>query len=210
MKKYLYFTAAAFTALCLASCGQNSETVSENESQNPVIEAIMSRRSIRKYKDTPVEREKLQLIAECGVNAPNGMNAQRWEVRIVDNAETIAAISEEYKKANPQILERDPGFKNMFRNAPAVICIAVPIGDDGVNAGLMGENMILAAQSLGLGTVCLGGPVNFLKNSEPGKEFIGKLGFSQDYSLLYMIGVGYPDESPAAKPRDLGKIKFVD
>ena len=210
MKKYLYFTAAAFTALCLASCGQNSETVSENESLNPVIEAIMSRRSIRKYKDTPVEREKLQLIAECGVNAPNGMNAQRWEVRIVDNAETIAAISEEYKKANPQILERDPGFKNMFRNAPAVICIAVPIGDDGVNAGLMGENMILAAQSLGLGTVCLGGPVNFLKNSEPGKEFIGKLGFSQDYSLLYMIGVGYPDESPAAKPRDLGKIKFVD
>ena len=210
MKKYLYFTAAAFTALCLASCGQNSETVSENESQNPVIEAIMSRRSIRKYKDTPVEREKLQLIAECGVNAPNGMNAQRWEVRIVDNAETIAAISEEYKKANPQILERDPGFKNMFRNAPAVICIAVPIGDDGVNAGLMGENMILAAQSLGLGTVCLGGPVNFLKNSEPGKEFIGKLGFSQDYSLLYMIWVGYPDESPAAKPRDLGKIKFVD
>ena len=210
MKKYLYFTAAAFTALCLASCGQNSETVSENESQNPVIDAIMSRRSIRKYKDTPVEREKLQLIAECGVNAPNGMNAQRWEVRIVDNAETIAAISEEYKKANPQILERDPGFKNMFRNAPAVICIAVPIGDDGVNAGLMGENMILAAQSLGLGTVCLGGPVNFLKNSEPGKEFIGKLGFSQDYSLLYMIGVGYPDESPAAKPRDLGKIKFVD
>lgn len=210
MKKYLYFTAAAFTALCLASCGQNSETVSENESQNPVIEAIMSRRSIRKYKDTPVEREKLQLIAECGVNAPNGMNAQRWEVRIVDNAETIAAISEEYKKANPQILERDPGFKNMFRNAPAVICIAVPSGDDGVNAGLMGENMILAAQSLGLGTVCLGGPVNFLKNSEPGKEFIGKLGFSQDYSLLYMIGVGYPDESPAAKPRDLGKIKFVD
>ena len=210
MKKYLYFTAAAFTALCLASCGQNSETVSENESQNPVIEAIMSRRSIRKYKDTPVEREKLQLIAECGVNAPNGMNAQRWEVRIVDNAETIAAISEEYKKANPQILERDPGFKNMFRNAPAVICIAIPEGDNGIDAGLMGENMILAAQSLGLGTVCLGGPVNFLKNSEPGKEFIGKLGFSQDYSLLYMIGVGYPDESPAAKPRDLGKIKFVD
>ena len=210
MKKYLYFTAAAFAALCLASCGQNSETVSENESLNPVIEAIMSRRSIRKYKDTPVGREKLQLIAECGVNAPNGMNAQRWEVRIVDNAETIAAISEEYKKANPQILERDPGFKNMFRNAPAVICIAIPEGDNGIDAGLMGENMILAAQSLGLGTVCLGGPVNFLKNSEPGKEFIGKLGFSQDYSLLYMIGVGYPDESPAAKPRDLGKIKFVD
>ncbi len=210
MKKYLLIPAAAFAVLCLASCGQNGETATKNDVQNPVIEAIMSRRSIRKYKDIPVEREKLQLIAECGVNAPNGMNAQRWEVRIVDNAETIAAVSEEYKKANPQIAERDPDFKNMFRNAPAVISIAVPTGDDGVNAGLMGENMILAAQSLGLGTVCLGGPVNFLKNSDAGKEFIKKLGFSQDYSLLYMIGVGYPDETPDAKPRDLSKIRFVD
>lgn len=210
MTKYLSITAAAIVALCLASCGQGGEAVKQDDGQNPVIEAIMSRRSIRKYKDTPVEREKLQLIAECGVNAPNGMNAQRWEVRIVDNAESIAAISEEYKKANPQLLERDPGFKNMFRNAPAVICVAVPAGDDGVNAGLLGENIMLAAHSIGLGTVCLGGPVRFLKDSEAGRAFIARLGFSEDYSLLYMIGVGYPDEAPDAKPRDLSKIRFVD
>lgn len=210
MKKYLSITAAAIAALCLASCGQGGEAVKQDDGQNPVIEAIMSRRSIRKYKDTPVEREKLQLIAECGVNAPNGMNAQRWEVRIVDNAESIAAISEEYKKANPQLLERDPGFKNMFRNAPAVICVAVPAGDDGVNAGLLGENIMLAAHSIGLGTVCLGGPVRFLKDSEAGRAFIARLGFSEDYSLLYMIGVGYPDEAPDAKPRDLSKIRFVN
>lgn len=210
MTKYLSITAAAIAALCLASCGQGGEAVKQDDGQNPVIEAIMSRRSIRKYKDTPVEREKLQLIAECGVNAPNGMNAQRWEVRIVDNAESIAAISEEYKTANPQLLERDPGFKNMFRNAPAVICVAVPVGDDGVNAGLLGENIMLAAHSIGLGTVCLGGPVRFLKDSEAGRAFIARLGFSEDYSLLYMIGVGYPDEAPDAKPRDLSKIRFVD
>lgn len=210
MTKYLSITAAAIAALCLASCGQGGEAVKQDDGQNPVIEAIMSRRSIRKYKDTPVEREKLQLIAECGVNAPNGMNAQRWEVRIVDNAESIAAISEEYKKANPQLLERDPGFKNMFRNAPAVICVAVPDRDDGVNAGLLGENIMLAAHSIGLGTVCLGGPVRFLKDSEAGRAFIARLGFSEDYSLLYMIGVGYPDEAPDAKPRDLSKIRFVD
>lgn len=210
MTKYLSITAAAIAALCLASCGQGGEAVKQDDGQNPVIEAIMSRRSIRKYKDTPVEREKLQLIAECGVNAPNGMNAQRWEVRIVDNAESIAAISEEYKKANPQLLERDPGFKNMFRNATAVICVAVPAGDDGVNAGLLGENIMLAAHSIGLGTVCLGGPVRFLKDSEAGRAFIARLGFSEDYSLLYMIGVGYPDEAPDAKPRDLSKIRFVD
>jgi len=169
----------------------------------------MARRSIRKYQDRPVEREKLQLIAECGVNAPNGMNAQRWEVRIVDNADKIASISESFKKANPQ-MAADPGFKNMFRNAPAVFFIAVPEGDDGVNAGLLGENIVLAAQSLGLGSVCLGGPVNYLRGSEEGQRFVSELGFSDGYSLLFMIGVGYPDETPDAKPRDLGKIRFVD
>ena len=56
MKKYLSITAAAIAALCLASCGQGGEAVKQDDGQNPVIEAIMSRRSIRKYKDTPVER----------------------------------------------------------------------------------------------------------------------------------------------------------
>ena len=222
MKKYAAIVAVAIAALSLSACGNNGKECCRKESEccqdsteccqeaNPVIEAIMSRRSIRKYKDTPVEREKLQLIAECGVNAPNGMNAQRWEIRIVDSAESINAITEKFKEANPEMVARDENFKNMFRNAPAVIFIAVPEGEDGVNAGLMGENMILAAQSLGLGTVCLGGPVNFLKNNPDGKAFLGKLDFSEGYSLLYMIGVGYPDETPDAKPRDLSKIRFVE
>ncbi len=219
MKKYAIIIAAALAALSLSACGNRGGESQKSccqeggecsQALNPVIEAIMSRRSVRQYKDTPVEREKLQLIAECGVNAPNGMNAQRWEVRIVDGAESIADITEKFKAANPEMVARDANFKNMFRNAPAVIFIAVPDGDDGVNAGLMGENMILAAQSMGLGTVCLGGPVNFLKNSDDGRAFLKKLDFSKGYSLLYMIGVGYPDETPDAKPRDLSKIRFVD
>lgn len=209
MKRILLTCAAAAAFVCLASCGNTSEPVS-GETSNAVIEAIMGRRSIRMYKDIPVEREKLQLIAECGVNAPNGMNSQRWELRILDNAEAINAISESYRKANPEAVERDPDFRNMFRNAPAVIFIAVPQGDDGLNAGLLGENICLAAYSLGLGSVCLGGPVGFLKGSEEGKAFVEGLGFSEGYELLYMIGIGYPDESPEAKPRDLTKIRFVD
>ena len=42
------------------------------EQGNAVVEAIMSRRSIRKYKDQPVEREKLETIVNCGINAPSG------------------------------------------------------------------------------------------------------------------------------------------
>ena len=207
MKGILVFAASA-AALCLASCAEREAAVEDTD--NAVIEAIMNRRSIRMYKDIPVEREKLQLIAECGVYAPNGMNAQRWELRIVDSPELINGISESYKEANPEMVERDPNFKNMFRNAPAVIFIAVPEGDNGLNAGLLGGNICLAAHSLGLGTVCLGGPAVYLFGSEEGLAFIEKLNFSEGYKLLYMIGVGYPDETPEVRERDLTKIQFVD
>lgn len=209
MRKYIIIISALFASIFgFAACKQGE--TAPTESGNAVIEAIMSRRSIRKYLDKPVSRDLLQQIAVCGVNAPNGSNSQLWEVRIVDNQQTIADISDKFKTENPDMVKRDPDFKNMFRNAPAVICIAVPQDRDGVDAGLMGENMILAAQSLGLGTVCLGGPVNFLRNSPSAADFMQKLGLSDGYKLLYMIAVGYPDETPEARPRDLTKIKFVD
>ena len=208
--KRIIILAASAAALCLVACGRNSAGQPEAVTGNAVIDAIMNRRSIRMYKDMPVEREKLRLIAECGVNAPNGMNSQPWELRIVDDMEMIDAISDSYRRDNPEAVERDPNFKNMFRNAPAVIFIAVPESESGLNAGLLGENICLSAYSLGLGTVCLGGPVGYLKNSEAGKAFLERLDFSEGYDLLYMIGVGYPDESPEAKPRDLSKIRFVE
>jgi nitroreductase len=176
---------------------------------NAVIEAIMARRSIRQYKDTPVEKEKLQLIAECGVNAPNGMNAQAWEVVIINSKEWIDGVNGIYKAANPAAAAR-PGFKNMFVNAPAVIAVAAPNDTyNGVNAGLLGENIMLAAHSLGLGTCCLGGPLRFLQSSPEAAPYMEKLGINPDYSILFLIAVGYPDEEPAAKPRDLSKIHYL-
>ncbi len=211
MKKTTRFISlAALAVLGAASCGQPKEQTSEQTSENAVIETIMSRRSIRRYQDRSVEREKLQQIAECGVNAPNGMNQQTWEVRIVDSKAAIDSVTAVFKTANPEMVQRDGNFKNMFRNAPAVIAIAVPEGDSGLNAGLMAENMILAAQSLGLGTCCLGGPVAFIKSNPDAAWFLKALDFSEGYDLCLMIAVGYPDETPEAKPRDLGKIQFVD
>ena len=79
----------------------------------------------------------------------------------------------------------------------------------GLDCGLLGENRMLAAQSMGLGTCCLGGPVRFIKDNADAKFFLDKLGFSDGYELIYILAVGYPDESPAAKPRDEGKVKFI-
>jgi len=203
MKKLMTLLCAA--GAMFSACTNSPEAPVDDS--NPVIEAIMGRRSIRKYQNKPVEREILQQIALCGINAPNAMNAQNWEVRIIDDPSFINGISEEFKKANPEMVSRDPNFKNMFRNAPAIICIAAPQNSiSAVDCGLMGENMMLAAYSLGLGTCCQAGPVAFLRSSE---EYYSKLGFSEGYELLYLIAVGYPDEQPEAKPRDESKIKFV-
>lgn len=179
------------------------------ETNNEVVKTIMARRSVRKYLDKQVEHSKLEVIAKCGVNAPNGMNKQPWEVRIVESKEWIDGVTAEFVKKNKAMAERDKNFKNMFRNAPNVIVIATPKGQGQIDAGLMGENMILAAQSMGLGTCCLGGPVQFVKNDESAKPYLEKLQLPDGYEIAYMIAVGYPDEQPTAKARDMGKVKFI-
>lgn len=176
-----------------------------------VKENIMTRRSIRKYKPQPVPRDTMQTILECGINAPNGQNKQSWEVRVVDNPEFINGITEVYKKQNPKVAE-DPSFKNMFRNAPTVAFIARDPSYDfsQVDCGLLSGNMMLSAWSMGIGSCCLGGPVRFMLTDKEAAPYLERLGFSEGYELTLCIAFGYPDEAPAAKPRDMGKVKFVE
>ena len=177
---------------------------------NPVVSAIMARRSVRQYLDKPVEHEKLEMVVRCGINAPSGMNQQPWIVRVVEDAALINQVTEVYKKENPEQVRRDPGFKNMFRNAPNLICVCTPTGGRGaLDAGMLGENMMLAAQSMGLGTCCLGGPVRFLNSNAGAKFFLDRLDIPEGYQLNYILAIGYPDEQPEAKPRDASKVKFI-
>ena len=188
--------------------------VTESQKKRGVIDAIEARRSIRAYQDTPVEREKLQLLAKCGVNAPSAMNKQEWELRIVDSKEWIDGCTAAYLKAveGTEMAKRmlTPTFKNIFRNAPAVIFVAAPEGlFSGVNVGMLGQNIMLAATELGLGTCCLGS-VQMIFAEPAMAEYLASLGFSDGYKLSYALAVGYPDESPEAKPRDMSKVKFVE
>ena len=198
---------------CTSSSPKINASASADSSDNrseAVISTIMERRSIRKYKPQPVSRDTMQTILKCGINAPNGMNKQSWEVRVVDDPEFINGVSALYKESNPQAAA-DSSFKNMFRNAPTVVFIANDLSYDcsQIDCGLLGGNMILAAQSMGIGSCCLGGPARFMKSPEAA-EYLKKLGFSKGYELLYCIAFGYPDEAPEAKPRDEAKVKFVE
>lgn len=215
MKKMIYSMLGA-GLLCLSSCGgqtQQSQPAAANkaDSTNQVIETIMARRSVRKYLPQPVNRDTMQVILNCGINAPNGQNKQSWAIRVVDNTEFINGLTEVYKKANPKAAE-DPNFRNMFRNAPTVVFIANDTAYDfsQVDCGLLGENMILSAWSMGIGSCCLGGPIRFMKTDPGAAEYLKRLNIPEGYDLLYCIAFGYPDESPAAKPRDASKVMFVE
>ena len=164
---------------------------------NPVLSSIMARRSIRKYLDKTVEHEKLEVIVKCGINAPSGMNRQPWIVRVVEDQKLIADVNQ-------------AAGRSLFYEAPALICVCTPANGGGeLDAGLLGENMMLAAKSMGLGTCCLAGPVRFLLSNEKCKFFLDRLDIPADYKLNYILAIGYPDELPNAKPRDASKVKYI-
>ena len=198
---------------CSAPAAKDATTSETNtkDGTNAVIENILTRRSIRKYLPQAVNRDTMQIILNCGINAPNGQNKQSWEVRVVDNPDFINGLTEVYKKENPQAAN-EPGFKNMFRNAPTVVFVA----NDGaydfsqVDCGLLGGNMMLSAWSMGIGSCCLGGPARFMTDSPAAAEYLKKLDFPEGYKLLFCIAFGYPDETPAAKPRNAAKVRFIE
>ena len=157
-----------------------------------VLSNIMARRSIRKYLDKPVEHEKLEAVALAGINAPSAMNRQNWAVRIIEDQKLMADV------------------KGQTRNAPNLICVCAPAdGRFDLDAGLLGENMMLAAQALGLGTCIQTGPIRFLTTDEKAKAFRDSLDIPEGYKLLFVISIGYPDEQPDAKPRDASKVKYI-
>lgn len=208
LKTLMVYSLMLLPSLCNA---QNCSHEKKGNVDNEVIQTIMSRRSIRKYQDKSVEHEKLALIAKCGINAPSALNKQTWAIRVVENPDFIKGTTEIFKKENPEQVKRDPNFKNMYRNAPNIIVVAIPENDGFamLNAGLLGENMMLAAKSLGLGTCCLGSPVRFLQTSEACKPYLAQLNIPEGYELCYILAVGYPDETPDAKPRDEKKVEFI-
>lgn len=203
--KTLNFIIACAGILVAAAC---SQTPQQTDAQNAVIETIMARRSIRNYKQVPVGRDTLNTILECGINAPNGQNKQSWEVRVVDNPELMAQMSQAMADGHPGM----EFAKSCFRGAPVMVFIARDLSYDfsPYDCGLLAENIMLSAWSMGVGSICLGSPVRFLTDNDVCKPYVEKLGFSLGYELCLCVGLGYAAEEPAAKPRDNSKVKFIE
>ena len=210
MKKLLLGIAAA---LSMTACNENKQQqqTADIDTASVVNDLMMSRRSIRAYKDSVISRETLNEILKYGINAPNGQNLQSYEIRVIDSPALIDSITQAVVKDNLKIAERD-GFKNIFVNAPCVVCIACDTQYDmaQIDCGLLGENIILAAWAKGIGSCCLGSSARWILDSPSAKPYLDRMAFSKGYKLLYCISLGYPAETPKAKPRRDDMIKFMD
>ncbi len=159
------------------------------------LECILTRRSVKKYKDIPVEREKVEKIVEAGTYAATGRNRQSPVILAITDRETINALS----KANAEIMgaEGDP-----FYGAP---CVLVVLADKNASTylydgSLVMGNMMLAAHALGLGS-CWIHRAKQTFEGEVGKAILQKLGIQGEYEGIGNCIIGYADTQPQAKPR---------
>ena len=190
MKKLILPIALIMSAL-FSGCSNAAPEVVDNP--DAVYNTIMARRSIRKYLDKEVPADVLAKIIECGINAPNGMNQQCYEVKVVNDAASTAYLAENL---------------NGLYKAPVYMFIAAQDNYDmsRIDCGLLAENICLSAWSYGIGSINLGMPVRALMEKP---EILAKLGFSEHYDLCLVLALGYADEDPAAKPRKAEKVQFV-
>ena len=189
----LFLGVGLFMSSC--NCAQTGSTEQQTvvDESEIVVNNILSRRSIRKYQETAVPREMLDKIIECGINAPNGMNQQCYQVKVVDDAASVAYLAD--------------NLKGLYK-APVYMFIAAQDNYDmsRIDCGLLSENICLSAWSMGIGSINLGMPVRALKDNP---EILAKLGFDEHYELCLVLALGYPAESPDAKPRKADKVQFI-
>lgn len=155
------------------------------------LEAIRKRRSVRRYKPTPISNEVIEKLVDAGRWAPSAMNVQPWEFVAVTDPETRRRIAD------------ITDYGKFIAEAP--LCIAVLCKDtkyyleDGCAAA---ENILIAATALGLGTCWVAGD-----KKRYADEIRKLLGAPSGYKLVALISVGYPDEGERRRERrDLKEI----
>lgn len=214
MRALLKTTLYSAVAVAMVGCANINESTTvnvEKSNEKAVVETIMTRRSVRDYKEEAVDREQMAKVIECGIYAPSAMNKQTWAVRVVDDKAFLDGVTEIAVKQNPKLKEQ-ANFRNFFRNAPTVAFIACPeesySGE--YDCGLLSENMMLSAWSMGIGSCCLGSVVPVM-NSEEAKPYMERLNLPEGYKLLVAIAFGYPaGEAPVAPERDASKAYYVE
>ena len=165
-----------------------------------MYEDLLTRRSVRKYSDRPVEDEKLDKVLTAGLYAPTGMNNQAPVLVAVRDKETRDRLS----RMNAAVMgaSGDP-----FYGAPCVIVVlSDPERMTWVEDGsLVLGNLMNAARSLGLGSCWIHRAKECFDTPE-GKALLRAWGVPETYRGVGNCILGYAAEEPEAKPRKSGRI----
>jgi nitroreductase len=146
------------------------------------LEAIRTRRSIRKYTDRPVEAEKVQILLEAAMLAPSAGNQQPWRFIVIDDK----ALLEKVPEINPNA--------PMAPKAPMAILVCGDLrlerfpGNWTADCSAAAENLLIAARALGLGAVWTG----LYPEEDRVEGFRDLLGLPREVVPLALIPVGYP------------------
>jgi len=170
---------------------------------NPVLTAISERRSIRQYKPEQIAEEQLQALLRAAVESPSARNLQPWHFTVVRDAAVLAEVNAEATA----ILGREG---DIFYAAPTAIFISADKENDWakLDSGIAVQNIAIAAQSLGLGSVILGLPAAAFKG--PRADYFAKLlKFPATHEFAIAIAVGYPGCTKEAHPVEDRRIDYV-
>ena len=144
-----------------------------------LMKCIKQRRSVRRFRTVPVEKEKIELLIEAARWAPSAGNAQPWEFLII--------YDDSMRNSLKTVMT---GVMGNMKEGPVLICMCINkkkrTAWTGFDMGCALENILLAAYSLGLGTCAIGGF---------DERFIGELLDLPDHiEPCLFITVGYPEQ----------------
>ena len=164
---------------------------------NETIKTIISRRSVRKFKPDPIEREKLDQILEAGTYAPTAMGRQAPVMVVVTDPDMVDKLEE--------INARFTANEHPFYGAKTVIVVFADTELSGANAmqdgSLVMGNLMLAAHSLDVDSCWINRATESFKTPE-GLEIMKKWGLDEKYVGVGNCVLGYRDcDYPEPKPR---------
>jgi len=183
-----------------------------------IKDAIYTRRSMRKYLDRAVEKEKIQQVIDAAVQAPCAMRSQPWAFAVITDKAILKTISDRSKASMLAILDHAPALQNyrttledpnfdIFYGAGALILVCAKPNlspQPATDCTLAAQNLMLMARSLGLGSCWIGFSSGYLNTAEAKKE----LAIPEDFSVVAPIIVGYPDGEMTTMEKNPPEVLF--
>lgn len=183
---------------------------------NDAIQNLLTRRSIRSYKDTPVPNELLEEVIRVGLTAPSAMNKQPWHISVVrtqENIDRMADCIRDYLRANGDAERADDPSFHTFYHAPAVLYISAEDQNEkfGVSdCANLATYLCLAAHALGLGS-CYIASSNMIFLSDKAEEMRAMLKIPDGFTPCFSIALGYTNgDEPEMRERRTETVSYAD